>query len=113
MRITNDTASHLVIFVAPKKNNYTLVRANTAVGIGLEGGDFSTDVQWVSDERDENTQRRGIEAGRSELVRLQTRDGAYITVCRELMVGSNQRDVVVGDQYCFVTSTSCLRLTSA
>ena len=111
MRIQNSTADHLVVYIAPKKNNYTLVGANAALGAGLEGGDASVDLKWVSDQRDESTQRRRIEKGKIELVPLQTRDGAYITVCRSQKVGSNLCDVVVGDVNCFLRCHSLLTLT--
>ena len=110
--IVNNTASLLVVHVAPKQNNYTLQTLGASAGAGLTGGSTAGQLQWVADKQGEKTQRLLIQPGKAEPVVLQTRDGAYLTVCREQEVEGRMRDVVVGELDRFLTRGSRYVLTT-
>ena len=100
--IVNATRALLIIHVAPKQNNYTLVEASASAGGGLEGAHAAGKLRWVADGRHEKTQRLLVSAGESQAVTPPTADGVYVTVCKELEVDGALRDVLVGDVDRFV-----------
>ncbi len=100
--VVNATPTLLILYVAARQNNYTLVDASAFAGAGFEGARVAGRLRWVSDTRLEKTQRLLILAGGSQAVTPPTTDGAYVTVCKELEVDGASRDVLVGDVDRFV-----------
>ena len=111
--IVNRTRSLVVVHVAAKQNNYTLVEASASAGGGLEGAHAAGKLRWVADVRPEKTQRLLVPAGGSQAVTPPTADGAYVTVCRELEVDGALRDVLVGDVDRFVKRADRLTFNPA
>jgi hypothetical protein len=110
--IENATKSVLVIHVAPKKNNYTLVEVAASAGASLGGGNASGEALWVADKLCEETSRLRIPPGGKETVPLQTRDGVYVTVCMEQTINSSCCDIIVGDKNRFMMRDSLYTLTT-
>ena len=100
--VVNATRAILILHVAAKQNNYTLVDASASAGGGLDGARAAGRLRWVADGRPERTQRLLIPAGASQAVTPPTEDGAYVTVCKELEMDGALRDVLVGDVDRFV-----------
>ncbi len=100
--LINSTRSLIIVYVTAKKNSYTLVESSAAAGCGLDGASASARLRWIADARVEETQRLLLSAGESKAVTPQTKDGVYLSVCKEMDLDGAPRDVLLGDMNLFV-----------